>query len=206
MRDYLYLWHDPTRHLLIASGIELKDLAPPASASGGFLLLTHDYADAIYDPTSKFEYVAASDIQSLINEDVYSWGDICWADYAGDSFPALTKRDVAELLYFEHTGELLDGRIALPGLGNRFLARGHDDGWFLSLYYDSWPTMIDLLDQLELLGSAEGRNKFLSGRSGAFWLDASGLVEEEATLDIDSLLNRRCQKREAQQDADGNPH
>ena len=206
MRDYLYLWHDPKRHLLIASGIELKDLAPRASASGGFLLLTHDYADAIYDPTSKFDYVAASDIPALITEDVYSWGDICWADYAGDSFPALTKRDVAELLYFEHTGELLDGRIALPSLGNRFLARGHDDGWFLSLYYDSWSSMVDLLEQLELLRSVEGRTKVLSGRSGAFWIDDAGVVEEEGTLDIDTLLNRRCQKREAQQDADGNPH
>ena len=58
--------------------------------------------------------------------------------------------------------------------------------------------MVDLLEQLELLRSVEGRTKVLSGRSGAFWIDDAGFAEEEATLDIDSLLNRRSQKREAQ--------
>ena len=204
MRDYLYLWHNPKRRMLVASGIELKDLAPLASSGGGLLLLRHGYTDATHDPSSRFDHVAASDIKALIDENVYSWGDFCWADYTGDSFPALTKQEVAELLYFGHTGELLEERIGLPSLGNRFLARGHDDGWFLNLYYDSWSDMIHLLDQLELLKGVNGRSALLSGEHGAFWIDHSGLVEEEATFDIDSLLNRRYQKSKAQQDAPSN--
>jgi hypothetical protein len=193
MRNYLYIWHDPNRQFVVTSGPQFKDLAPYSSAAGGLLLLAHSYAEATHDQRSGFDYVPVSQIERARQDDVYSWGDICWVDYAGPSFPTLTKSEVAELLYFKHTGEPFQN-IGFQSLRNRFLAVGHDDGWFLKLYYESWSDMAALLGQLKFFRSLDSRATLLRSGAGAFWIDRAGIAEEEATFDIDSLLNRKQQK------------
>jgi hypothetical protein len=66
----------------------------------------------------------------LAAENIYSWGNFVWADYAGAKFPSINNEEVAELLFFSHKAKPLH-RIALPNLSNRFLSYVHDDGWYL---------------------------------------------------------------------------
>ncbi len=193
MRNYLYLWHDPEKRFLVTSGIEFKDIASRIGTDGGLLLLEHDYAEAVLDRSSRFEYIPSSQIEKLKNENIYKWGDIRWVDYSGDSFPMLSKQDMAELLYFRHTGEPFE-HVRLPVLKNKFFACGHDDGWFLQLYYESWFDVIDLIDGLGFLRNIDIRTKVLSGDAGAFWIDDAGIKTEVATFDIDSILNRKRKK------------
>lgn len=194
MRDYLYLWHDSKAHFVVLSGVHLKDIAANMRANGGLLLLTHDYADAIHDPLSRFDYIPNSEIEKLTEQDAYSWGSICWVDYSHQSFPVISREDTAELLYFRHTGEPYN-HVVIPSLQNHFLAIGHDDGWFLQIYYTSWEEVLKLLIQLPLLQNTDIREKVLCEATGAFWIDESGAIEAEPTFDIDSVLNRqRSQK------------
>jgi hypothetical protein len=193
MRDYLYLWHDPGQRRVVASGIELKDLAECTGAGGGLLLLAHEYSEASFDFSSRFDYVPRNELALLKEVDAYAWGDICWTDYAGDSFPPLAPQDIAELLYFRHTGKPL-GRVSFPSLRNKLLFSGHDDGWFLKIFNDLWPDVVELLAPLPLLQDLAVQDRVLDGRTGSFWIDQTGITEEEATYDIDSILNRRLKK------------
>jgi len=193
MRDYLYFWHDSEHRYIVASGIELKDLAVCAGDDGGLLLLAHGYTEASFDFSSRFDYVQKDKLFLLKEVDAYTWGDICWIDYAGDSFPSLTPQDIAELLYFRHTGIPL-GRISIPNLRNKFLFSGHDDGWFLKIFYESWVDVARLLVHLPLLQNIAVQDRVLDGRTGSFWIDLTGITEEDATSDIDSILNKRIKQ------------
>jgi hypothetical protein len=203
MRDYIYIWHDPKNRFVVASGIQLKDVAAAMSVNGGLILLVHDFADAFWDPSSRFDFVPNFRIEALQAEDAYRWGDVCWVDYDHKSFPTISKKDISDLLYFRHTGEPYQ-EIRMPSVGNRFLATGHDDGWYLKIYYTEWPDIVDILGDLPLLASKEAQSTILTGKSGAFWVDESGITEEEPTLNIDSLLNRRATKTNVEQGGGGN--
>jgi len=194
MRDYLYFWHEPKDHFIVASGIHFKDLAPSLSKAGGVLLLSHEFWEAPHDPNSGFDYVTASALEPLCLENIYSWGDFRWIDYADPHHPSqMTKQEVAEVLYFRHRSEPFSN-IEIPSLKNRFLAYGHDDGWYLKIYYSAWSDMRDLLAQLKWNWSTDARSRILAGGQCAVWIDARGMTDEAATHDIDSVMNR-CLRR-----------
>ena len=191
MRDYLYIWHDPESRFIVASGIELKDVAPRMGARGGLLFLTHKFEAINRSPSTRFDYLPATEMKLLLEKDVYSyysWGDICWVDYSNPSISSLTMQVVAELEYFKREGKPFQD-VALHGLENRFLACAHDDGWFLQIFYNSWEDMLELLDDLKPFKKSGVGNKISSG--GAYWIEGEQILEEEPTLDIDAVLNRR---------------
>lgn len=184
MRDYLYIWNDPDQKFILASGIEFSDLSGAAAGDGGFLLLDHQSDVATYDPNSGFFFVPYSQSSSLAAEDIYSWGNFVWADFTQETPPNLLKQEVAELLYFSHKGEPLAG-ASIAGLGNRFLAYAHDDGWYLKLYYSIWSEAANLLKSLVPSEVLAG----LAAGEGAFWVRSGEAKAEKKTLDVDKILN-----------------
>jgi hypothetical protein len=80
MRDYLYIWHNKDYKFIVASGIEFRDISSQFSESSGIILLNHNFDDFEYDELSRFEFVPQDQLSVLTKEDVYSWGDFCWAD------------------------------------------------------------------------------------------------------------------------------
>src|SRR5262245_6740938 len=103
MRDYLYLLHDPKEKRLVASGIEFRDLVPELTTGGGVVLLRHNYADAMFDEQSRFEYVPPDGLARLAADDIYGYGDFCWADLGrGAALAALTDEAIANLTFFAH--------------------------------------------------------------------------------------------------------
>lgn len=198
MRDYLYFWHEPKNQCVVTSGIEFKDVATHMGRSGGLLLLRHRCKAHSMDFAFGFDCAAGAELEQLCHEDIYSWGDIRWADYAHPNHPPdrMTKQDVAEVLYFGHCGEPF-ANIPIPSLNNRFLASGHDDGWYLKIYYSAWSNMAELLSQLKWNWSAEARARILAGVQCAVWIDTSGMTDEAATHDIDSVMSR-CLRRSSE--------
>lgn len=190
MRDYLYIWHDPSEHLLFASGIEFKDISPTLSCSGGIVLLKHECDDPEFDPNSGFDYLSGEKLSALPEEDLYSWGDFRFIDFKQDHFPAITKQEVSELLYFEHTSTPFGAPI-LPSLENRFMVSIHDDGWLFKAYYSDWQNAFDLLSALPLLKARPEVIECLHRGSDAFWVTELVAETEDRTYDIDQMLNRR---------------
>lgn len=193
MRNYLYIWHDANERFLCASGIQFEDMCPILKSSGGIVLLKHEAHDHALDVDSGLEFLPASTIPSLLEQDIYSWGTFSWADYASRDFPRLDKQEVAELLYFAHRA-MPFASVALRNLGNRFLAYGHDDGWYFKCFYSDWAHARAILDGLVLLKPHRDVTELLQSGTGAFWISDGAVVPEERTFDIDSVLNRRLSR------------
>ncbi len=193
MRDYLYIWSNPADQYLIASGVEFRDIATLFESNGGLVLLEHQTDEAATDANSSLDYLNTQCVSRLKQENIYSWGNFVFADFADQDFPKLPKQEVAELLYFQHTGDTFGG-VALPCLRNRFLISIHDDGWYLKVYYTETSHALTLLQQLPLLAPHPAVIvSIVRGQSG-YWV-ASGVVDPEpCTHDIDSVLNRRLRR------------
>lgn len=189
MRDYLYIWHDLEQRALVASGIEFKDILPSLSPQGGVLLLEHESETATLDAGSSFGFVEAAGLSALAAEDIYAWGNFVWADCTAQEAPWLSDDEIAELLFFVHKARPLR-EIALPKLGNKFLAYAHDDGWYLRLYYSDWNHIEALLGRFVPSLVAQQLSELGSGAHG-LWIRNGRVTQEEKTDDIDRVINRQ---------------
>lgn len=189
MRDYLYVWHDPDQQFIVASGIEFKDFVHSLGFRGGVLLIDHQYDYASYDTNTCFHFVQDSDIEGLAAEDIYSWGNFVWADYASPTFPSISDDEIAELLYFAHRAKPLHG-VALPSLNNQFLGYEHDDGWYLRLYYTRWDCVEKLLARIVPASLGQLDLSELRRGTDGFWLQDGIVNTEEKTHDVDTIINR----------------
>lgn len=190
MRDYLYVWHDPEQQFLVASGIEFRDFLPCLKSQGGIVLIDHQSEIATYDASTSFDFVQASDLSDLAAEDIYSWGNFVWADYASPTFPSISDTEIAELLFLAHKAKPLNG-VSITCLGNQFLGYEHDDGWYLRLYYTRWEHIERLL--AEVVPATLGNLDVLELKQGThgFWLQGGETHREVKTHDVDTVLNRR---------------
>jgi hypothetical protein len=84
---------------------------------------------------NNFELVEGEeDINLLKKEDIYNYGDFCFADYSelGD-VDKLKDEQIAELLYMAHMCRALRNPF-IDVLSNRFVYLAHDDGFYCKLY------------------------------------------------------------------------
>lgn len=94
------------------------------------MLLKHNFDNAQLNLDSRFEYVTSREIDELIADDVYGYGDFCWVDFNKEAdLDNLTAVQISELLYFGHLAKPLND---IPK--RRFAYYSHDDGWFNKIY------------------------------------------------------------------------
>lgn len=182
MRHYLYLWHDPEERMIVASGIEFKDVIPALLDADG-IVLRKGGAGTARKPAA-WQSVARQQLPPLAREDLYACGSHAWADYHGAP-PASGDADVAAML--GHRGP----PGPLPALRGRFLAFAHDDGWYLKLLYAAWDDVVRLLAGAipPALGALD-MDALQRGGDG-YWLQDGAVRAELKTHDIDAVLNRR---------------
>lgn len=182
MRHYLYIWHDPAERMMVASGIEFKDVIPALLDADG-IVLRKGGAGTARKPAA-WQSVTRQQLPALAPEDLYACGSHAWADYHGAP-PASRDADVAAML--GHRGP----PGPLPALRGRFLAFAHDDGWYLKLFYADWGDVAALLAAAvaPALGALD-MDALQRGGDG-YWLQDGAVQAELKTHDIDSVLNRR---------------
>ena len=190
MRNYLYVWHDPAAHMIVASGIEFCDFLPALDDAGGVLLLRGHARVAQQDAQSGLLHVPRQQLAALASEDMAAWGSHAWADYAEATLPLLAEAGVAETQFFAQHGVPLR-QPQITGLGNRFLAYAHDDGWYLKLFYGDWNDAARLLAAAipDSLGTLD--LPALQRDDGGYWLQHGVAQAEVKTHDIEAVLNRR---------------
>ncbi|WP_219118224.1 hypothetical protein [Janthinobacterium sp. UMAB-56] len=186
MRHYLYIWHDPTERMIVASGIEFKDFLPALGKAGGIVLRKGSAGTA--SKPAAYQLLARQQVPALAQEDIYAWGSHAWADWQEDSqgsAPALLDADVAAML--DHRGV----RTPPAASRSRFLAFAHDDGWYLKLMYAAWDDVAALLASAipPALGALD--SDALQRGGDGYWLQGGKVDLELKTHDIDSVLNRR---------------
>lgn len=189
MRDYLYLWINAQDQELIASGIEFRDIAQFLNLSPGVIALKHQAEEAVFDNQNGFDVILNEDLKGLVKENIYDWGDFVWVDYNSNQFvPKLTDAVICELLYFGHMKKPLKN-IHIPEMNNQFMYYGHDDGWFLRLYYTKLQHIHDILRRLLTdIGQANEVAHILETLdSKAYWVTSRSVREVERDWDIDKV-------------------
>ena len=199
MRDYLYMWSDPEDFSFVASGVKFKDLLALMKPEEGVLLLSHEYDDAKEYGDSGFGYVRNADMRRFMKEDLYSWGDLVWADV--NRRGKIKDAEIADLLYFRHRARPYLHRN-IESIGNQFLVHQHDDGWFLKMLYsynsDIRMVVEDLAERARTLVNdidvTRVTDAVLDGKK-AVWITESLVDFEEITMDVDSMLRKRYDKK-----------
>jgi hypothetical protein len=199
VRDYLYLWHDPQTKRLVVSGIEFRDFVSELQVTGGIILLRHQFGEALYDRASHFDFVPADGLTRLAADDIYAYGDFCWADFdRSTSMAKLSDAAIAELAFFAQMVRPLAG-TEIPGLGNHFLCWAHDDGWFARIFYSRWNAVGLILRQLlpAILGQTRAMKTLDLVRRGkeAVWCHKGTVTQCEPTEDIDALQQKHMAPR-----------
>lgn len=185
MRDYLYIYNNNDEKYILTSGINFKDLQDVLTVKNGLILIKHCYHSAHYDNDSRFDYILSYEINNLIEDDIYSYGDFIFVDYDNE-LKNLSKQDISELLYFGHKVEPY-GNINIKNIDNEILCYIHDDGYLCKIYYSNW----EIIDKiLASLLNENNISSLIKNKNIAYWFDKDGSKVESSTDSIDDILNR----------------
>lgn len=135
LRDVFYINADSSKNQIQYYGLEFKEFLQfvPVDLTK-ILLLESEYYGAGYRSKYRFEAVDESEIEDLISDNIYGYGNFTWVDYNDkDNIDKLTPREVAELLYLGHTHEPIDSPF-LERINNRYAYLAHDDGWYCKIF------------------------------------------------------------------------
>ena len=112
-------------------GIEFNDfMLCVETRPENLILLKHNFDNTQWNMHSRFDYVTSKEIDELIDDYVYGYGDFCWVDFhKEEDLDKLTELQIAELLFFGHLAKPL---YDIPKI--RFAYYAHDDGWVNKLY------------------------------------------------------------------------
>jgi uncharacterized LabA/DUF88 family protein len=179
------------------------------------ILLKHDFHNENWNQHSGFGYVTKEEINELIEDNIYRYGDFVWVDFSKEEdLNTLSSNDIAELLFFSHLARPL---TRIPKI--RFAYHAHDDGWFNKLY------VTDLQDYEILLANViPSKLRKLTGRKmndipkdvasalleftrDGLFIDLSRLIKSRAELkvpittishftDMDEVYNFRKEVRD----------
>ncbi|WP_110111710.1 peptide ABC transporter permease [Bacillus sp. CGMCC 1.16541] len=136
IRDVVYIHNHLAERYFTAYGIEFKEfvhsLPRPLT---NVLLLKHQFEDSDYHFPTHLDYVEDEQIWSLVEDNVYQYGDFCWIDFDDlSSLDLLEPAELAALLYLGHYKKPLVTPFSNK-LSNQFVYLAHDDGSSNKTYY-----------------------------------------------------------------------
>lgn len=132
IRDLIYVSKSQLEENCFYSyGIEFYEFMNGVSTRPeNLILLQHDFHNENWNQYSRFDYVTKEEINELIEDNIYRYGDFVWVDFSKEEdLDTLSSNDIAELLFFSHLARPL---THIPKI--RFAYHAHDDGWFNKLY------------------------------------------------------------------------
>jgi len=132
VRNFIYVnGMDYNNNCFYSSGIEFNEfMSCINNRPENLILLKHSFFNAHRNADSRFDFVTSQEINELINDNVYSYGDFCWVDFNTlEDLDRMSDLQIAEFLFFGHMAKPL---YSIPN--SRFAYYAHDDGWFNKLY------------------------------------------------------------------------
>jgi len=137
-RTILYVKMYPENNQIIYSGIifaEFVEFLPKGIEN--LIIISGDCSTAVLGTRDERCFTlleGREQLQRLAMEDIYSFGDFCFVDYASpDDLCTLSEGQITELLYMGHMYKPLENPF-FDQIQNRFAYISHDDGFFCKLY------------------------------------------------------------------------
>ena len=157
IRDLIYVNSNLKEKYFYSYGIEFKEFMNAVSdPPDNLILLKHNFNGADWNQHTRFDIVTKNEIDQLINDNVYNYGDFCWVDFLSeDDLNRMNNEEIAELLFFGHLANPLR---KLPI--TRFAYYAHDDGWFNKLFVNQLSDYSILLSKVIInkINVFSGRN------------------------------------------------
>jgi len=186
VEGYLYIWNDVESNSVVISGVNFSKLIPILSDSEGIILIKHYSEVASFYSNLSLSYVSSKNLHSLTGEDIYSWGDFYWLDYSTNDFSLIEKDVLSEIKYFSDNAMPMKS-ANIKGVGNRYIAAAHDDGWYVRLFYACEDALEKLIDVVAFELSGEQKNSLRQG--DAFWIQNGIIRQVQKTFDVDAVIN-----------------
>lgn len=135
IRNLCYIKINKQENMIFSCGMPFEDFMRNISVQpDNILLMDGEYFGGEYHLETGFEYVEKKNLEDLINDNVYNYGDFCWMDYKSkNQIDNLTPRELSELLYLVHRHEPLESPFSSK-LNNRYTYIAHDDYWWTRVY------------------------------------------------------------------------
>ncbi|WP_353097470.1 hypothetical protein [Tissierella praeacuta] len=124
------------------------------------LLLKASFGDGKYNRNIGFDYVDSENMEELINDDVYSYGDFIWVDYDDvNIINNMSSLELAELLYIGYTFKPLDEPF-MNWLNNKYIYLAHDDDYWTKIYMENIKDYKSVMHG-KILDALKGRKKHI---------------------------------------------
>ncbi|NLL67662.1 MAG: hypothetical protein GX236_08195 [Clostridiaceae bacterium] len=124
----IYIKINEQNNDVYSSGITFADFAKAIDNPRCYLILAGFPDECKFSRKLFLHYVTGEQVQKLINQDVYSFGDFCWVDFENEEqLDAVTDYELARILYMSHMKKALDSFI-IDNLSNEYAYLCHDDG------------------------------------------------------------------------------
>ncbi|NBI28432.1 peptide ABC transporter permease [Chengkuizengella marina] len=154
IRSVVYLFSNVKEKCIHSTGIDFNEYVNSMCQDlNHILLLSSQYEGNDYHNGLRMDYVRKEDLDNLLKEDVYKFGEFSWIDFEElNSLDLLNPQDVSNILYLDHMKEPINTPF-FETLNNKYVYLAHDDGWFNKCYVkeqNSYERLISNLIPLKL--------------------------------------------------------
>ncbi|MUT66737.1 hypothetical protein [Paenibacillus sp. NEAU-GSW1] len=189
-RDLIYVSKEDHTNCFYSYGIEFHEfMSCIPDRPDNLLLIKHNFEEALMNRHTGFEYVTKQEINKLIEDDVYGYGDFCWVDFIDEEeLDALSSDQIAQLLFFGHLARPLH-KIPM----NRFAYFAHDDGWFNKLYITEHQDYENLLANVIPMKLRRLTGRKVNGIPSAIASKLVTCAKDGLFIDLSNVIKSRTQ-------------
>ncbi len=156
----VYIWINEDLNFVHTSGIVFQEFLQGIQVSN-LLILRGFPNDCHFNMHLLMEYVKKNQMNGLMSEDVYRYGDFCWVDFEEeDQLDRVSPEDLASLLYMSHKKIPLSTH-KVKSLNNSYAYLCHDDGWWNNVFMDDVLLYKNVI-AVKLMKELKGRKKVIA--------------------------------------------
>ena len=160
--SFYYISIDIEKNKVFSCGGKFSDFISFISIKPeNILLMKGNFYEGHWNNKIGLDYADKDNINDLILDDVYSYGDFVWVDYEDkDLIDNISPMELAELLYISHMKIPLNTPF-LKSLNNNYIYLAHDDNYWTKIYMKN---IYDYKKVIEgnVLKKLKGRKKEIS--------------------------------------------
>lgn len=133
--DFYYVSIDIVKSEVFSCGGKFSEFVNFISIKpDNILLMEGNFYQGHWNRKIGLDYADKDNIEDLITDDVYNYGDFAWVDYKDkDDINNIPPMELAELLYISHMKTPLHTPF-LKSLNNNYIYLAHDDEYWTKIY------------------------------------------------------------------------